>query len=298
MPAKTAPPTVAMRRRIQHAARLIDPSAREAILDFLLKQRDPSGGYHNRNGTPDIYYTAFAMETRTGLGNPDTSPALEAYLNMQAQRTDLRLPERVCLVRALAHLDAAHPAIPAHLHTLETYRSRDGGYAPAPGGAERSSAYAPFLVSLAWADAGKELPERGQAAEAVLALRRADGGFANDDALQVSATPPSAAAAVFLHTHPGFDPEPTHAFLQRRTSPTGGLYAVPGAPLPDLLSTATGLHALAVGDAELTTLRETCLAFVEGLWHEDGGFRAHALDPVPDCEYTYYGLLALGHLLL
>ena len=35
--------------------------------------------------------------------------------------------------------------------------------------------------------------------------------------------------------------------------------------------------------------------FVESLWDDDGGFRGHPSDPVTDCEYTFYGLLAMGH---
>jgi len=33
---------------------------------------------------------------------------------------------------------------------------------------------------------------------------------------------------------------------------------------------------------------------VQSLWHEDGGFSSQQLDTTTDCEYTYYGLLALG----
>lgn len=297
MPTKITSITNAMRDRIEHAASRLTPAARHGILDFVLRARNPDGGYGNRRGVSDIYYTAFALEIRRGLNAPDTSPELPAYLATHLHRHDLRLADRVCLIRALVQVDPAHAALPAHLDALEAYRSRDGGYAMVPGAA-RSSAYAPFLVSLAWADVGGEIPARSHSTTAVLALRRADGGFVNDEALPMSATPPSAAAAVFLQGQAGFDPEPTHAYLRARMAVTGGMHAIPGAPVPDLLSTATALHALTVGGASLAPLRDPCLSFVEEQWHTNGGFCAHALDNVPDCEYTYYGLLALGHLLL
>ncbi|MCX5654122.1 MAG: beta-hydroxylase, partial [Planctomycetota bacterium] len=76
-----------------------------------------------------------------------------------------------------------------------------------------------------------------------------------------------------------------------------GLLAAAVAPIPDLLSTATGLHALWRAGASLDeTLRLACAGFVAGLATESGGFRGHAADTVADCEYTFYGLLALGHL--
>src|SRR5438874_1185034 len=71
-----------------------------------------------------------------------------------------------------------------------------------------------------------------------------------------------------------------------------------GAPLPDLLSTATALHALAGLEASFERVREPCLDFIDTLWTNEGGFYGHWGDDHLDCEYTYYGLLALGHLSL
>jgi hypothetical protein len=67
--------------------------------------------------------------------------------------------------------------------------------------------------------------------------------------------------------------------------------------LPDLLSTATALYAesLCVPLTEKPPFLSTT-TFIEGLWHNDGGFRSHAADPVSDVEYTFYALLALGAL--
>ena len=45
-------------------------------------------------------------------------------------------------------------------------------------------------------------------------------------------------------------------------------------------------------------MKETCLDFVDSLWTSTGGFYGNWADDAIDCEYTYYGLLALGHLSL
>jgi hypothetical protein len=68
--------------------------------------------------------------------------------------------------------------------------------------------------------------------------------------------------------------------------------------MPDLLSTAVVLHALDGLQVDFTPLKEACLDFVDSLWVNEGGFHGHWADDELDLEYTYYGLLALGHLSL
>jgi hypothetical protein len=72
---------------------------------------------------------------------------------------------------------------------------------------------------------------------------------------------------------------------------------MPAAPLPDLLSTATTLHALSGMQVAIPApMRERCLDFIDSLWTNKGGFHGHWADDDLDAEYTFYGLLALGHL--
>jgi hypothetical protein len=49
-------------------------------------------------------------------------------------------------------------------------------------------------------------------------------------------------------------------------------------------------------EADLGPLKEACLDFVDSLWNAEGGFHGNWTDDELDCEYTFYGLLALGHL--
>jgi hypothetical protein len=44
------------------------------------------------------------------------------------------------------------------------------------------------------------------------------------------------------------------------------------------------------------TLRNSCLEFLDTLWTNRGGFHGHWADEEIDAEYTFYGLLAMGHL--
>ena len=66
--------------------------------------------------------------------------------------------------------------------------------------------------------------------------------------------------------------------------------------MPDLLSTAVALHALDGMQVDFSASRDALLDFVDTLWSAEGGFFGHWADETIDLEYTYYGLLALGHL--
>jgi hypothetical protein len=85
-------------------------------------------------------------------------------------------------------------------------------------------------------------------------------------------------------------------WLTAQCTSCGGFVAMPKAPIPDLLSTATALHALARTGFEINTIKEKCLDYIDSLWCGKGGFFGNWTDKTLDCEYTYYGLLALGNL--
>ena len=77
-----------------------------------------------------------------------------------------------------------------------------------------------------------------------------------------------------------------------------GFFAMPFAPIPDLLTTATALHALETLEVSFEHLKESCLDFIDSLWSTKGAFYGNWEEETLDCEYTFYGLLALGHLSL
>jgi prenyltransferase beta subunit len=127
-------------------------------------------------------------------------------------------------------------------------------------------------------------------------LRARDGGFGNLPGAPAGVTT-ATSAVVTLMRQLDRDPDPSLAeWLLSRCLPAGGFFALPGAPMPDLLSTATALHALAGLHVPLNGLREPCLDFIDSLWTNRGGFYGHWSDDAIDTEYTYYALLSLGHL--
>src|SRR5205085_11811367 len=97
-------------------------------------------------------------------------------------------------------------------------------------------------------------------------LRARDGAFANVPGAAAGVTT-ATAAAVTLMRQLQLDPDPSlAAWLQSRCLPAGGFFAVPGAPIPDLLSPPPALPALAGLHVPLNAFREPCLDFIDSLW--------------------------------
>ena len=167
----------------------------------------------------------------------------------------------------------------------------DGGYHHSRQNAEHGTAYAAFLATLAYTDCRRPLPRRKALLDSIEAP---DGAYANEVNASSGHTNATAAAVLVRHWF-GVEADPAVAdWLMARHDARGGFLANRHAPIPDLLSTATALFALQAMNRPLDPIRETCTEFVDLLWQDNGGFSGHPADDVPDCEYTFYGLLALG----
>jgi prenyltransferase beta subunit len=243
---------------------------------------------------------------RADASSPPPSPI--AYLRTFTDAAALDLVHVACLARCWALAadnlqgatarearlpDAATRA--AILTHVERHRSADGGY-NATACASAGTAYGAFLALGAYQDLDAPLPDAAGLARATRSLRTPDGAYANEPAAEQGSTPATAAAAMILAELGESIDAAALGWMLERAAPGGGFFAMPVVPIPDLLSTATALHALAAAGVAVDTLRDTCMPFIEGLRSGSGGFRGHALDDDADAEYTFYGLLALGHL--
>lgn len=272
--------------------------SKDLVSNFLRRSLTADGAFADRAGNSDLYYTVFGLEGLLALSE-DLPSRTPAYLERFGDGEGLDFVHLTCLARAWGSVSKNGPPSATRdgiVKRLERFRSRDGGYAVTPD-AESGSVYACFLALGALEDLGADVR-----ADALLAcvekLRASDGGYANHPGASEGATPPTAAAAMVRH-HLGLPGDPALGqWLLSRCHADGGFFAAPGAPIPDLLSTATALHALTAMQVDLSAVREPCLDFVDSLWTNAGGFYGNWTDEILDCEYTYYGLLALGHLSL
>ncbi len=333
--------SVSLRLEMLQVARLAPKLLGDSVglvREFLLRQQNPAGGFKDRTGASDLYYTVFGLEGLLALGvqgsrfevqgsgfssqdstfnvqrstfNVQQVPAwlerAEGYLRSLGNGKGLDFVHLCCLARGWADLGQASPSgsrgdclddlRPAILQRLEAFRTKDGGYHPIAG-SEHGTVYGCFLAFGACQDLGVACPEPLRLAECLDGLKTEDGAWANDRALKVGSTNATAAAVALLRQLSLPVPPTAGNWLLARYHPQGGFLAAPNAPMPDLLTTATALHALAGLQVSFAHLKDSCLDFLDSLWTNEGGFHGHWADDHLDCEYTFYGLLALGHLSL
>jgi prenyltransferase beta subunit len=277
--------------------KLLGDSA-DLVREYVRSQLTPAGGFADRAGNPDLYYTVFGLEGLFALRADLPVAQVLGYLKSQGVGEHLDFVHLSCLCRCWAGMPKdEHRHIPADaiLAKVESFRSADGGYAQEPGEAD-GTIYGCFLALGAYQDLGRDLPDVSGVLHCVNRLRAEDGGYANQLDVPLGLTPSTAAAVTLLRQYHAPIPEGTGEWLLSRHAADGGFFATPIAPMPDLLSTATALHALAGLHVNLDPIREPCLDFIDTLWTSQGGFHGTWADDTLDVEYTYYGLLALGHL--
>lgn len=273
--------------------------ARDLVPAFLRRCLNPDGGFQDRGGTSDLYYTVFGLEGLIAF-REDPPQTTRGYLEGYGDGASLDLVHLSCLARAWASVlpGGAPPETAAGiLARLATFRAPDGGYRLSQD-SDESTVYAAFLTIGAMQDLQADVVDPEGLLQSVAACRAADGGYANQRDADLGMTP-TTAGAVAIMRQLGVEPDPSVGdWLLARCHADGGFVVAPGIPLPDLLSTATALHALAALHVPFGALREPCLDYLDTLWTNAGGFYGSWPDDILDCEYTYYGLLALGHLSL
>jgi prenyltransferase beta subunit len=271
--------------------------AASQVATFLRSQQNRDGGFRDRDGKSDLYYTVFGLEGLIALQEQLPVDVATRYLESFGAGDDLDLVHRSCLARAWACLPPERRSTPtdAILNGIERFRAADGGYHAIPG-AGRGTVYGCYLALGAYQDLNRPVPAADEMLRCIESLRAADGGYSNQEEMDFGVTP-ATAAAVMLLRQLGKQPDPQVGdWLLRQFSAQGGFLAMPDAPMPDLLSTATALHALVALHVDLDPIRELCLDFIDSLWVNRGGFHGNWTDNELDVEYTLYGLLALGHL--
>lgn len=301
-----------MSRRLQmlQVARLATRTLGESaglVSSFVGSLALPDGSYANRDGRPDLYYTPFALDVLAALDalptdehDADRALATRTWLDGFGDGAALDFVHRCCLARAWAAQPAG--ALPTERREamaggIAAHRAADGGYATQPD-AYCGTAYGCFLAVNALADLGRPTvagEARAEIAGCLGRLRSDDGGWSNAVGQPQGSTTATAAAVATLLSLEQPVPDDAARFLLAQRHPAGGFLAAPDAPLPDLLSTAVALHALDGLHVEWRDSRDSVLDFLDSLWSAEGAFHGSWADDHADVEYTFYGLVALGH---
>jgi len=273
------------------------------VHQFLERQQNEDGGFKDRGGQSDLYYTVFGLEGLLALQSELPAKRVADYLHSFGEGAGLDFVHLCCLVRSWAALSgqSASQITPVErskmLAGVEAFRTRDGGYSPIAHAAT-GTVYAGFLALGAYQDFRAPMPDPLELVRALKLCETPDGAWANERGLKEGSSNATAAAVTLLRQMSMPVNPAVGDWLLERVAAQGGFRAAVSAPLPDLLSTATALHALAGLERDCGGIKEACLDFVDSLWTNEGAFHGHWGDEILDCEYTYYGLLALGHLSL
>ena len=281
---------------------------RQRQVSFVLAAQCADGGFPNRAGRSDLYYTRFALEALRVLDAPQCGNTRQRAFEYLASAANTFATVSDCL----SFLHAAHLLEASGIEVfccdpfrrgvadrvsafLKECRTSDGGAAASPGG--DPGPYHAFLSVLCHELLDRDVPGSEALVASVVSCTSADGGFAEAPGRTTGQTNPTAAALAVL-TLLGDPPERTFEgvarFLCDRQSGDGGFRAH-GGPVPaDLLSTFTALVTLGLLDRLGDVRLGSAGRFVRSLASGGGGFFATAGDTDTDVEYTFYGLSALA----
>lgn len=289
-------------------------------VSFTLGKQCPGGGFADRSGQPDIYYTAFALRLL----------ALHADFDCELIRPTLRWLESLDIAQfsTLANLysyiqslaiaiSLGTPALAEKwekarsglIYALLEHRTENGAFA-ARRGASSASVYHTFLGLLGCELLDIPCDSTPNLSRWLQGRQNADGGFADIETIRTSSTNPTAAAvAIWKMIGAACDIGPARVlnFMRKVYIPHFGFAAHPRMPVPDLLSTFTALWTLyTLGHTDFVA-PDSLTAQVSHLQDHDGGFLAGPAEllelapdsqdndrPGSDVEYTFYGLATLA----
>jgi len=291
---------------LRNALNLLDEQGREEVLKFLVSQQNPDGGFHDRGGRSDLYYSLFGglmlsawgvghgvkgigsedRSQKTGDWRQDTGAAflelvegtiqkLKQFIAGQSNADVPGFIEKCCLILLQKELKTGRNSqIKALISLGKSFWN------------ERHSINILYRSFVLFLTLDAVLPFRKilkVGAKKMVARTRIDQHSPCSEV----------AAKVFLQKMMNEDGSEDLELLKSFACETGGFKAFAHLENADMLSTAVALFALNYSDCDLRLLKPVCLDFI-GQNFSDGAFLSGDGDPTADVEYTFYGLLALG----
>lgn len=285
---------------LQKAVALLDEQGRDEILQFILKNQHKDGGFCDRGGRSDPYYSLFGLLILRALEKSAQKPGVTGQenenLEMEANHHQLvgdamlklkqftrmnsaaKVPgfiERCCLVLLQKELKSEKSLRFQALWSLARSFWK-----------ERSSINLSYRSFVLFLTLDALFPV------SVLIKRPARRMMAQT---QVNEHSPCSevAANVFLQTLIRQKDAYQEELLRSFVCQTGGFKAFLHLSHADMLSTAVALFALNYSGADLRLLKPSTLGFIQTNYFA-GAFLSGDGDQTADVEYTFYGLLALG----
>ncbi len=252
---------------------VLDAPAVESLRNYVKNCQAPNGGFMDKAGKPDLYYTLFGYFIADALEMKEILPSVSGYVEKEIRTNQLAGVHLYCAAILAARMerhDLTDQFLRDKIQENIKLQKDKPGY----------NAFLNLLTCYYLKD------YRG-----IYQIRRQIKAFESKTALPCSVL---SALLVLQKSFRKPVDDLTEEVLSFRQG-NGGFKATKAAPIPDLLSTAVALYALNFSGYDLGAIKPTAFDFIDALY-VDGGFGGNILDPDPDIEYTFYGLLALGAL--
>ncbi len=293
---------------LQNGLNLLDEQGLDEIFQFLISQQNPDGGFQDRGGKSDLYYSLFgalmlmAVEKITGDRRPETEDEprrrvdpmwssfptipdshsasesilkLKQYISQQSNSDVPGFIERCCLV-----------LLQKELKTKRTSRIKSIFSLGKSFWEERSSINLSYRSFVLFLTLDAVLPFRA-------VLKIGAKRMFSKSTIDLNSPSSEVAAKVFLQKMMNQDGSEEQELLKTFICKSGGFKAFAHLDQADMLSTAVALFALDFTGCDLRLLKPACLDFI-GQNFSEGAFLSGDGDTTADVEYTFYGLLALG----
>jgi len=263
-----------LERTLKKSLNIMEPYAVESLKRYIRSSQAPSGGFIDKAGKADIYYTLFGYFLAEALGLEEILSSVAGFIEVEIRQS---IPSGVNLYcEAILAAKSGRKKLLSKSLKKEIKSAKDIKLSKQP-------VYEIFIRLLTcyylndcrgFYRLRKQLPELDK---------------------DVSLTCPVISAMLVIRQCFNLPIDRLQKNVMLYYNNHGGFFAGRGTTLPDLLSTAVALYALQFSGADLSIIKSDCMGFVGSLYR-NGGFYGNELDMEPDIEYTFYGLLALGAL--
>ena len=259
---------------VARGVELLDKQSTGEIKSFVSSQQNADGGFSDRGGVSDLYYSLFAHFILKSLHLTEYQKSLKNYILKKGKANNNHMVDLCCL--AILHKDLFSRAsglkyLFAALKKVNR-NSLDG-----------SPEYHYFLLLLTLDAYGfNNTLTRG-------IVRR----FYPQHIVARGLPCPVIAAEIILKKQLRYDVSKDCELLSTYFDDQHGFKVNPDIAGADLLSTAVALFALKSSEYSIILYAPSCLQFIEDNFSE-GAFLPGNGDNHRDSEYTFYGILALG----
>jgi prenyltransferase beta subunit len=250
---------------LARSVRMLDSQTIDEIKSYIKGQQTTMGGFADRGGNCDLYYSLFGFYIAEALEIGEVKPALKVYLKNVIETEKLSGIYLKCAVILYVKL-FGNSTLPPILRKSENMAAQYSDFINL-----LANYYSEDYISL------------------LLISRRMKK-------IKLSTGMPCSvmAASLILQNSIGKQSEEPWQWMSSYYK-NGCFSAFSKTAHGDLLSTGVALYAMRFADSNLSIIKPDCLTYIDSLY-SDGGFCATAFDPGADMEYTFYGLLALGSL--